>query len=144
MDGLVDVKIKLLNSVAKCPSQNNATDAGFDVYSCDEGIVYVKDRKIISLGFAMEMPDGYYAKLFSRSGLALKKGIIVLGGVVDSDYRGEVKAILYNSGDDIFEYTYGDKVAQMVFAKLPFIDITVVDTLSETSRGEKGFGSSGK
>ena len=100
----------------------------------------------IPVGFAMELPSGYEAQIRPRSGLAAKHHIIVTNapGTVDANYRGEIKAILYNLGREPFSIQRGDRIAQMVICKLPEIDLVEATELSETDRGSGGFGSSGK
>ena len=91
----------------------------------------------------MAIEDGYYCRISPRSGLAFKYGIDVLAGIIDSDYRGEVKVILINHGDKNLSIKKGDRIAQLIFAKLPHVSIDYSDMLPETLRGNKGFGSSG-
>ena len=92
----------------------------------------------------MEIPDGYYGRIAPRSGWALKYGIDTLAGVIDSDYRGEVGVILYNTDKAIpFNIKMGDRIAQIVFEKYYTFDIEVSDEISKTSRGDGGFGSTG-
>jgi dUTP pyrophosphatase len=93
----------------------------------------------------MEIPDGYYGRIAPRSGWALKYGVDTLAGVIDSDYRGEVGVILYNTDKEIpFNIKMGDRIAQIVFEKYYTFDIEVSDEISKTSRGDGGFGSTGK
>jgi dUTP pyrophosphatase len=104
------------------------------------------ERKIIPTGLFMELPVGYEAQVRPRSGLAAKHGISVLNspGTIDADYRGEIGVILVNLSNDIFTVNNGDRVAQMVIAKHERAEWNEVLSLSETSRGESGFGSTGR
>lgn len=103
-------------------------------------------RILVMSGFAVEFDNEFEMQIRSRSGLALKNGIIVLNspGTIDSDYRGEIGAILYNSSNIDFEINFGDRIAQGVFSAVEKADLLIVDSLIETARGEGGFGSTGK
>jgi len=103
-------------------------------------------RALIPCGFSMEMPEGYEAQIRPRSGLAIRHGITCLNspGTIDHDYRGEVKVILVNHGDVAFEIKAGERIAQMVIAKVERLNVEVVAEISETSRGGGGFGSTGR
>ena len=92
----------------------------------------------------MAIPNGYYGRIAPRSGLAVKKGIDVLAGIIDSDYRGEIMVVLINLGKDAVLYNVGDKIAQIIFSKYETTDFNVVENLDDTNRAEKGFGSTGK
>ena len=102
-------------------------------------------RAMVPTGLAIALPAGYEAQVRPRSGLAAKNGVTVLNtpGTVDADYRGEVKVILINLGDDAFEIERGMRIAQMVIAPVTQASLTEVDTLPETARGTGGFGSTG-
>ncbi|MEE9347095.1 MAG: dUTP diphosphatase [Robiginitomaculum sp.] len=102
-------------------------------------------RALVPTGLAMALPAGYEAQIRPRSGLAYKHGVTVLNspGTIDADYRGEVKILLINHGSKPFTITRGERVAQMVIAPITQADFTAVEALSETARGEGGFGSTG-
>ncbi len=102
-------------------------------------------RAIVPCGFAMALPIGYEAQVRPRSGLAAKFGITVLNapGTIDADYRGEVKVILINHGEDIFTIQRGDRIAQMVVAPVSAAQFSLVESLDATARGANGFGSTG-
>ena len=102
-------------------------------------------RALVPTGFAMALPAGYEAQIRPRSGLAYKHGITCLNtpGTIDADYRGEVKVLLINHGDAPFEITRGERIAQMVIAPITQPEFERVEILSETARGEGGFGSTG-
>lgn len=144
---MTEVKIKLLNDFAKMPQKSKPDDAGYDIsYAGENDIVLEWDRHLlIPTGFSMEIPKGYEAQIRSRSGLSAKHQVIVLNqpGTIDSNFRGEVKVILKNLDKVDFKILPGDRIAQMVFAKLPDIELVESKDLSETDRGSGGFGSTG-
>jgi dUTP pyrophosphatase len=100
-------------------------------------------RELISTGIAVQIPPGSYGRIAPRSGLAYKHFIDVGAGVVDSDYRGEVKVLLFNFNDRAFRVSYGDRIAQLIIEKYTPTVIQEVETLDESQRGEGGFGSTG-
>jgi dUTP pyrophosphatase len=139
------VSIKLLNPLAKLPAYADSGSAGADLYATEEAMLMPGDRAAIGTGLAMEFGPEYEVQIRSRSGMALKNGIIVLNapGTIDSSYRGEVKVILANLGTNMFHIKVGDRIAQMVVAKLPAVAFVLVENLTDTERGMGGFGSSG-
>lgn len=143
----MEVKIKLENGCENfCPKKAHPDDAGYDLYSRIDAVLEPLSGIAIPVGFAMELPRGYEAQIRPRSGLAAKHHISVTNspGTVDANYRGEIKAILYNLGKEPFIIQCGDRIAQMVICKLPEIELVKATELSETDRGSGGFGSSGK
>ena len=143
----MDVKIKLENGCENfCPKKAHPDDAGYDLYSRIDAVLEPLSGMAIPVGFAMELPTGYEAQIRPRSGLAAKHHITVTNspGTVDANFRGEVKAILYNLGKEPFTIKRGDRIAQMVICKLPEIELVEATELSETDRGSGGFGSSGE
>lgn len=104
------------------------------------------ERKLIPTGLVIELPESYEAQIRPRSGLALKHGITVLNspGTIDADYRGEIKVLLINLGQEAFEIANGERVAQMVIARHENVKWMVAEQLTETARGTGGYGSSGK
>lgn len=121
--------------------------AGFDLPAAIDAPMTLAPgaRALVACGFAMALPPGYEGQIRPRSGLALKHGITCLNtpGTIDADYRGEVKVLLINHGQEPFEVTPGMRVAQMVVARVPSVRFAQVAELSETVRGEGGFGSTG-
>jgi dUTP pyrophosphatase len=119
--------------------------AGMDVVAAEDLILAPGARHAVATGFAMAIPKGYEVQVRPRSGLALKHGITCLNtpGTIDSDYRGEVKVILANLGQEPFEIKRGDRIAQLVPAPVQRATLTEVDSLDETTRGAGGFGSTG-
>lgn len=122
----------------------NPTDAGMDLCASETHTIPPGQRKAVSTGIAIEIPEGYYARVAPRSGLAVKHGIDVLAGVVDSGYRGEIKVVLLNTdSSSSFEVNPGDRVAQLIIEKHYNFELQEVDGLSDSDRGSAGFGSSG-
>jgi len=146
----MSVKVKLLSEHARVPFRANPTDAGADLFSAEDALLEPLERKAISTGISIEIPfstrNNYYGRIAPRSGLALKNGIDVLAGVVDASYRGEVKVILFNtSKDSSFKISKGDKIAQIIIESCFNFDFEETkEDLSSTTRGEAGFGSTGK
>ena len=143
----MDVKIKLEPECSGFfPKKAHPTDAGYDLCSRIDAVLEPLSGMAIPVGFAMELPSGYEAQIRPRSGLAAKHHITVTNspGTVDANFRGEVKAILYNLGKEPFIIQRGDRIAQMVICKLPEINLIEATELSETDRNTNGFGSTGK
>lgn len=143
------MKINIINKSSHLlPHYETIASAGMDLRSHIVDAIVLKplERKIIPTGLFMELPVGYEAQVRPRSGLAAKHGISVLNspGTIDADYRGEIGVILVNLSNDIFTVNNGDRVAQMVIAKHERAEWNEVLSLSETSRGEGGFGSTGR
>lgn len=143
----MDIKIKTVDG-GKLPTYESAGAAGADCYArVNEKIVLKAGKQVtVPLGFAVEVPEGYEMQIRARSGNARKHGIGVVNGLgtIDSDYRGEVCTILINHSDEDFEINPGDRVAQAVIAPVIQAKWNEVEELSETVRGEGGFGSTGK
>lgn len=143
----VEVCVKRLNHGAGLPLPNYTTSgaAGMDICAAESLILRAGKRHAVATGFAFAIPDGYEVQVRPRSGLALKHGITCLNtpGTIDSDYRGEVKVILANLGEDDFQITKGDRIAQIVVAPVTHAAMVEVDEIDETLRGTGGFGSTG-
>jgi len=138
------MKVKLLTEEAKAPTIAYETAAGFDIYSpCTFGI-YPGMRHQQKLCIAIEIRDDEVVIMSERSGMAINKGITSIGNIIDSDYRGEISIILLNSSKEEVVFEKGDKIGQIVVVKLGERKVEVVEELSETERGEKAHGSSGK
>ena len=134
--------IKLINNNNNILTRGSCNSAGLDLSSNENGIIEPLSRVMISTGLIIKIPDNYYARIAPRSGLALNYGIDVLAGVIDSDYRGEIKVILYNTDkNNNFYYKKGDKIAQLIIEKYYDFEIKVVENLDDTQRGINGFGS---
>ncbi|MBS3093646.1 dUTP diphosphatase [Candidatus Pacearchaeota archaeon] len=137
------IKIKKLYGEVQIPKHGNEHAAGFDLYSCEDKELQPGEHAMIATGIALEIPDGKVMFIWDRSGIG-SKGIHRFAGVIDSDYRGEIKIILCNHTKNNFKINKGDRIAQAVIQDYYYAEFLEVDELSESSRGEKGFGSSGK
>ena len=138
------IQFKQLNDNAQMPYKAHLTDAGFDLFSSETIEIGPRTNGLIHLGIAMAIPVGYCAVIKDRSGLAVKNRIYTRAGVIDSDYRGEVCAVIENGSDTTFAVTIGMKIAQMLILPVPIFEMKQVETLDETVRGKGGFGSTGK
>ena len=138
-----DVKISLLSEEGIVPTKSHRGDAGFDLYAAHNALLGPSCRDIIHTGIAMDMPEHLTGLIWPRSGLAVKQGIDVLAGVIDSGYRGEIMVCLLNTSDDVVIVDKGDRIAQLIFQEVLNVGLTVSDTLSASQRGGNGFGSSG-
>jgi len=143
------MKIRIVNkSNNKLPEYATASSAGMDLraYLKMPVILHPKERKIIPTGLFIELPEGYEAQIRPRSGLAAEKGITVLNspGTIDSDYRGEIKVILINLSEEIFEIKNGDRIAQMIISKYERILWNKVEEIDKTERNSGGFGHTGR
>lgn len=140
------IKIKPLIEGVQLPEKATVNSAGFDIRAAESLIIPPGEYKSVATGFSIEMPSNMEAQIRPRSGLALKSGVTILNapGTIDADYRGEVKIILINHSKTNFHIEKGDRVAQMIFSKVVDVTIQVTDSLSETTRGDGGFGSTGK
>ena len=141
------VKIKKLNSKAMLPTYGSEYSAGADLYACMEETVTIQpgETVLIKTGLAMAIPEGYAGLIYSRSGLATKKGLAPANkvGVVDADYRGEVMVPLHNHSRVAVEVEHGERIAQMVITPFLTAEYMLAEELDETERGEGGFGSTG-
>ncbi len=136
------IKIELLNDQAKIPVLGSDTAAGFDLYAIRNQTVSPGSPVTIPLGFSTELPDSIHGRIESRSGMALR-GLVVLTGVIDSDYRGEWKVIVQATTNQSHEIKAGDRIAQVVFRPTIRPRFTTVEMLTDTARGTGGFGSTG-
>lgn len=137
------IKIKKLSPDAVIPSYAHEGDAGMDVYSVEDVIIEPGKRACIGTGISIELPLGYVALVWDKSGVAVKSGIKTMAGVMDAGYRGEYKIVLINLSEQNFEIKKGQKIAQLLIQKVENPEIEEIQELSETSRGEGGFGSTG-
>lgn len=142
------VRIKKLNERAVIPTYGSVGSAGGDLYSAEENDITVAPGQtaFIGTGLAVEIPQGLVGLVYARSGLACKKGLAPANkvGVIDSDYRGEIKVALYNHGKETQTVAKGERIAQLVIAPFVFAEYEETDDLSDTARGEGGFGSTGR
>ncbi len=139
----MEMKVKRIHKDAKLPCYGHVGDAGLDLFSVMECVLKAGEVRAISTGIQLAIPDGYVGLIWDKSGISLKN-IHRLAGVVDSGYRGEIKVVMTNLSTETFSIAKGMKIAQMLIQ--PVIKVRVVDSevLDDTSRGENGFGSTGK
>tara|TARA_R110000868_G_C10730025_1_gene751510 strand:+ start:162 stop:602 length:441 start_codon:yes stop_codon:yes gene_type:complete len=141
---LLEINVKKLSENAIVPTQGTKFAAGYDLYAAEDAIVVCGTRKLIKTNISMEITPGYYGRIAPRSGLAYKCGIDVLAGVIDSDYRGDIGVILYNTDKNIdFEIKKGDRIAQIIFEACYSAALNTVENLDNTLRESGGFGSTG-
>ncbi|QKX53318.1 uncharacterized protein TRUGW13939_00396 [Talaromyces rugulosus] len=136
--------VKKLVESATAPTRGSAFAAGYDIYSAKEAVIPAKGKGLVDTGLAIAVPEGTYGRIAPRSGLASKNFIDTGAGVIDADYRGEVKVLLFNFSDVDFTIKQGDRIAQLVLERIYTPDVLVVEQLEESVRGVGGFGSTGK
>ena len=139
----MSLRIKKLTYDAIIPTRGSGGAVGYDLYSTDAVVIPPTHRALIGTGVAIVLPAGVYGRVAPRSGLAVKHGIQVGAGVVDPDYTGEVKVVLFNHGDKDFEVKRGERIAQLVLERCETPDVEEIGLLEETERGAGGFGSTG-
>lgn len=146
--GIFTVKYMKLNKFAKEPTRGSAEAAGYDLYAATDSKCEIQPHQTVKIGtgLSIELPSGTFGAIFARSGLATKQGLRPANcvGVVDSDYRGEVIVAIHNDTNDTQAIQAGDRIAQLVVLPYTSVDFDEVEKLSETDRGEGGFGSTGK
>ena len=144
----MNIKIKKLNNLAKMPSRGSSEAAGYDLYAAIKERVGIRPHETVKVGtgLSFELPEGTFAAIFARSGIATKRGLRPANcvGICDSDYRGEYIVALHNDTEEPQFIEPGERIAQMIL--LPYIEMKFneVDELSDTERGEGGFGDSGR
>jgi dUTP pyrophosphatase len=140
----VIIDIKRLDHEAVIPSQATRGDAGFDLHCIENYVLGPGEREMFRTGIAVAIPEGYVGLIKPRSGLAARRGINILGGVIDAGYRGEVGVILHNTDPaDSVIVGSGDRIAQLVIQPVPLVSFNEVYELPESQRGTGGFGSTG-
>lgn len=143
-----ELDVRLLDPRARPPARTRAGDAGYDVCCLDGFTLRPGKRQTVGTGFALAIPAGWAGLVLPRSGLAANYGVTTLNapGLIDPNYRGEVKVIVHNAGDDIFRAEPGDRIAQLLFVPFWTPEVALRDALppSPDERGEHGFGSSGR
>jgi dUTP pyrophosphatase len=136
--------IKRLSDDALVPTRGSDGAVGYDLYSTEDAIVPCQaGRALVGTGIALVLPPGVYGRVAPRSGLAAKHCIGVGAGVIDPDYTGEVKVILFNHGENDFEVKKGDRIAQLVLERYETPPIEEITDVEDTERGSGGFGSTG-
>jgi dUTP pyrophosphatase len=137
------IYFKKLHENAVIPSRGSALAAGLDLSSIEHTVIEPGERAIIPTGLMTKIPTNTYLRISPRSGLAAKHGIDTMAGVVDADYRGELRVILINLGKTPFEVKVGDRIAQAILERCELAEVDEVDQLDDTERGSSGFGSTG-
>lgn len=143
-DFVMDIlRFKQLDPRAVLPKRGSALAAGLDVCGIEDVEIGPKQRVMARTGLAVAIPPGFYGRVAPRSGLAAKNGLDVLAGVIDSDYRGEIVCVLYNTSDESIKLPAGSKICQLIIEQIITPEATWVTDLDETARGAGGFGSTG-
>ena len=137
------IKIKKLSEDATLPRYAQPGDAGMDFYSNEEITILPNERKLVSTGISMAIPEGYVGLIWDKSGISTKHGIKTMAGVIDSSYRGEVKILIHNLSNQTHKIEKNTKVAQMLIQPVEQKEISEVIELDQTERGTGGFGSTG-
>jgi dUTP diphosphatase len=137
------LRFKQLDSRAVLPVRGSALAAGLDICSIEDVDIQPKQRGVARTGLAVAIPPGFYGRVAPRSGLAVKQGLDVLAGVIDSDYRGELCCVLYNTGDEPIRLPAGTKICQLIVEQIITPEAAWAADLDETARGAGGFGSTG-
>ena len=140
---MTSVYIKKLDKLAKTPTRANESDAGYDLYSIEKDYIPAGGRKVVRTGISVAIPPGFYGRVAPRSGLAVKRGIDILAGVIDSGYRGEIGVVLQNLSDYDFEFSQGERIAQLILEQCNTIGWVEVEELEDSVRSDGGFGSTG-
>jgi dUTP pyrophosphatase len=138
------IKVKRLRDGARLPARATDWSAGADLHCVEAFTLRPGERRLVPAGLAIEIPPGYYGRVAPRSGLAVRHGIDTLAGIIDSDYRGELKVALINLGDQPVSFAAGERIAQLIIERAASCDYFWSEELSETERSEGGFGSTGK
>ena len=142
----MNLRIARLDERARVPTRAHDGDAGLDLYALEDAVLAPGERASVPTGIAVEIPPGQAGLVLPRSGLAARHGISVVNapGLIDSGYRGEVRVLLLNTdGEQSFELSSGDRIAQLVLVRVELPTLVEVDSLTDSDRGVGGFGSSG-
>jgi len=144
----VNIQLKKLSESALLPVRGSEYAAGYDLFSDIDSDVSIAphETKLIGTGISVAIPDGYFGGIYARSGLSTKEGLRPANctGVIDSDYRGEIKVPVHNDSNEIRVISPNQKIAQMIIQPFLSVEFEEVDSLDDTARGNKGFGSTGK
>lgn len=138
------IKVKQLRNEARLPAQATNWAAGADLHCAEAISLQPGERKLVPTGLAIEIPEGFYGRVAPRSGLAVRYGIDTLAGIIDSDFRGELKVVLINLGDKAVSFEAGERIAQLLIERSTRCEYIWSEELSETERAGGGFGSTGK
>lgn len=137
------LRFKKLDQRAMLPQRGSALAAGLDIFCIEDVDIPARQRAAARTGLAVAIPAGFYGRIAPRSGLAAKKGLDVLSGVIDSDYRGEVLCLLYNTSAETINLPAGSKICQLIIEQIITPEAAWANELDDTARGAGGFGSTG-
>lgn len=139
----LSIQVKRLTKDAQLPSQEvrDIPDAAWDLYANESMRIVGLGKQPVKTGIALAIPDGWYGNIRNRSGNAVKTPLMVDAGIIDPGYRGEIKVVLVNHSEYPYDINKGDKIAQILFGRIPAVEFVEVQELASTDRGEKGFGS---
>lgn len=142
----MNINIKLINSIAIMPTRGSTDAAGYDLYTYESGDINPNETVKFHTGISMEIPKGFVGLVFARSGLGINHGIVPSNcvGVIDSDYRGEIMVALHNHSNETYSVKENERVAQIVIVPFLSVEFKKVTELTNTERGVRGFGSTGK
>lgn len=140
----MSLKVKKLSADAQLPTRGSDGAAGYDLQSIESCVILPGKRAVVATGLSIELPPGVYGRIAPRSGLAVKHGIQVGAGVVDADYRGEVKVVLFNHDSNPYLIKPGYRIAQLILERCETPDVEEIFDSSDTVRGQGGFGSTGQ
>lgn len=140
---MVEVKYKPVDNYTIPFSYSRENDACLDVFSHEDAVIPAKGIRVVSTGMIIQLPVSYEATIRNRSGLTAN-GIIALPGTIDEEYRGVIRVTMLNVTDDSYIVKRGDRIAQIAVRPIPKVEMVEVEELSETNRGDQGYGSSGK
>ena len=143
----MELRVAKLKAEAKVPTRAHAGDAGLDLYACEAAHIGPGERWSVGTGIAVEIPDGHAGLVMPRSGLAQRHGISLVNspGLIDSGYRGEIRVLLLNTYPaEVFRVEPGDRIAQLVISPIALAEPAEAEGLGDSSRGDGGFGSSGR
>ncbi|EWG37643.1 deoxyuridine 5'-triphosphate nucleotidohydrolase [Fusarium verticillioides 7600] len=143
MEGLPPLQIKKLSDKGRLPTRGSAFAAGYDIYAARDTTIPARGKALVDTDISMAVPAGTYGRIAPRSGLASKHFIDTGAGVIDADYRGQVKVLLFNHNESDFEVKEGDRIAQLVLERIYTPEVVEVQELEESVRGAGGFGSTG-
>ena len=143
MERISNLEVKRLSTDATLPTRAYPDDAGLDIYGLEDALIAPSEGKMVSTGVALAIPAGHVGMVCDRSSMA-KKGIKTAGGIIDAGYRGELKIVLWNLSKDQIRITRGERIAQLLVLPIQTPAVREVSELSVATRGDKGFGSSGR
>ena len=137
------LRVKRLHENARLPQRASALAAGADLFCAHSCTLAPGERSLVPTGLALEVPAGYYGRVAPRSGLAVRNGIDVMAGVIDADYRGELRVLIVNLGSETVTFEVGDRIAQLIIEHAVPASFEWSEDLEETARADGGFGSTG-